>query len=293
MVKTARVSSFPDLKEKFDKESERVLVLPIWIKFPFLSAERQRHPVIFIFDEPLFLTVKELPKLPTIIPGKTSVILMGISTAMGRTVFLDSVVIISETGKMFTIFCPEITWGTVRCDKYFDNSDYSEEWKDDLVAAIQDSTGKVCYPRDSKSSSYMGQGARRCEISYSKKEKQSILNFLDGIKSKIETDNLEEIPSIKGDDQEEIASTKDDDQEEITYIKIGKKDTFYKEGTFYAVDIGDILEVLQRKPCGFTDQQCWEVLNLLTGKSGYLTADQVQSNHHVYTRKNRYPFQDR
>lgn len=178
IVRTSEVTSFPNIEKKFDKESTRILVLPIWGKCPSAAvSEYKDKDIVYIFDESLFLTVKDLPNLHKIISTKTSFALLSPIAATGRSIFLDSVIIISETGKMITIDCPKLQFGAVRCQKYNDIG--NQNWKNDLIVLLN-SKGNTYYQCDSVSKS-MGKYPNTCKILYNNKEKQLILDFLKGI----------------------------------------------------------------------------------------------------------------
>ena len=64
--------------------------------------------------------------------------------------------------------------------------------------------------------------------------------------------------------------------QDTDYVMVYGKDRF-------KVTTGDILEVIQIKPCrGNYYGTCWKVRNVKTGLTGYVMADKMKERHRVY-----------
>ena len=176
MSSTSGISDLPDIENKFDDASERIIVIPLWLTYPFVSAEGQTE--IYILGKPIFSTVRELPDLSTIIPAKTSLSLMGIATAVGKIIYIDSVIVISETGTMISIQCPNGS-GKVRCEQFYEDYVFPQ-WRNDIIHDLVKSNGKTVYP-DQSIKELIDSFPRQVEISYSIEELQSIIAFLEGM----------------------------------------------------------------------------------------------------------------
>lgn len=180
------VSSIPNIEDKFGKPTERILVLSVWEEYPpkvkVMQPERTRfrtnNKTFYFFGDPLLLTVNELPDLYNKIP-------ISENNWVGRryindVVIINGIVIISETGEMVRIFCYPKTWGKVRCETMND-SYINQEWRGDLVRAINESSGKLAYPDDAISGLYE-MFSKKYKIPWNSNNKETIIEFLNGIK---------------------------------------------------------------------------------------------------------------
>ncbi len=67
------------------------------------------------------------------------------------------------------------------------------------------------------------------------------------------------------------------------YIKIIEPDSVYAGGKVkYSLVPGDVLEVIRKKTCLGGTGECWEVRNIQTGETGFVSAKQMESIHYVY-----------
>lgn len=69
-----------------------------------------------------------------------------------------------------------------------------------------------------------------------------------------------------------------------TYIEVQRADTIHEYGEpKFSVAPGDVLKVIRSKTCRFGYGECWEVLNVKTGETGYVIAEKMKKWHRVYT----------
>jgi hypothetical protein len=67
------------------------------------------------------------------------------------------------------------------------------------------------------------------------------------------------------------------------YIKIIEPDNVYAGGKVkFSLVPGDVLEVIRKKTCLGGTGECWEVRNIQTGETGFVSAKQMESSHYVY-----------
>jgi hypothetical protein len=68
------------------------------------------------------------------------------------------------------------------------------------------------------------------------------------------------------------------------YIEIQGSDAVFEYGKVkYEVWPGDKLEIVAAQTCRGGKGLCWRVRNIKTGETGYVSADKMKENHHVYT----------
>lgn len=183
--KTSEISFLPNIQDEFGENSERVLVLPVWEKYPLLMARGLGFCAI---GDPLFLTVQDLTNLHNIIPSKTSVGLMGINAAIGKTIFFNGAIIISESGRIVTIHCENTTWKT-RCEKLHADS-LNQQWRDNIVQIFKKPRGRVTTPTNTIAEliynpSYPNNASitdNKFKMPSGDKEIRSIITFLNNIK---------------------------------------------------------------------------------------------------------------
>lgn len=68
------------------------------------------------------------------------------------------------------------------------------------------------------------------------------------------------------------------------YVEIKGSDVVYEdsEEVKYEVFPGDKLEILAAQNCRDGKGLCWKVRNVKTGEIGYVSADKMKENHHVF-----------
>ena len=82
----------------------------------------------------------------------------------------------------------------------------------------------------------------------------------------------------------EITVPPDSNPSQRTYVDVRSPEKIFIKGNMtFIVTEGDTLEVLQRKKCRSSDEECWAVRNIKTGDFGYVKADLIRSKHRVYT----------
>lgn len=70
------------------------------------------------------------------------------------------------------------------------------------------------------------------------------------------------------------------------YIEIKVPDSAYAGGKVkFSLVPGDILEVIRKKTCLGGTGECWEVRNIQTGETGFVSAKQMEFRHYVYTKE--------
>ena len=181
MIKTSGVTYVDDTKDIFTKGDEHVLVLPTWVNYSTLAAKRQQNKR-YSFGDPIFLTASELRDLSNLIPNKSTVALMGIANTFGRVVFIKNIIIISETGKVVTIFCPD-SLEKVRCNRH-EEFCLNEKWVTSLIQFFEDPYGERIDPFEYNTQQYYLKYllSEDFRISNSSREKRMIVDFLRNIK---------------------------------------------------------------------------------------------------------------
>ena len=164
----------PNIVSKFENESERILVLPIWKTWPAFTLPGERF---FMFGKPLFLTVKDLPELPDRIPRKTSVGIMVIDVFIGRLMYIDGITIISESGKIVSITRPTAKGET----EEFRENCFSQKWRDDLILELKESKGEIFFPSRAIKTLINRPFGGRFQITNSSEDKQAIIDFIQNI----------------------------------------------------------------------------------------------------------------
>ena len=170
-------------------ESDRILVLPIWEKHPVVEAGA-REPYILSFGNPLFLMVKDLSDLTNILPSKISVAYVSLGAVIGRIIFFNGIIIISEKGTMVTMSCPGNFRNPVASCTIHREVCVDTELKEEFIRLFKESKGEVSYSEKSILS-YIKTRPTHIEqpfkITNNSEEKQSIVEFLSGINDKCNT----------------------------------------------------------------------------------------------------------
>lgn len=192
LIKTSSVPPINILNNNFfENDNEKILVLPIWQKYPFVMSESSiSESSTLSLNEPLFLTVQDLPNLHNIIPSKTSAgMIIGPGGAIGRGVFFYGIMIISESGKL------------VWCKPNIDNSlllksHIFEKEKKELVRAFDEYS--EIHPTDASnvlftSNTWFFLDHMKLKIGYSSSDRNRIIKFLhrvDFVDKRIKPENI-------------------------------------------------------------------------------------------------------
>ncbi len=158
----------------FKNENERILVLPLWEKYPVvMSDESISESSTLSFDTPLFLKVKNIEEIHNLIPSKTSAgLIIGPGGGIGRGVFFYGIYIISESGR--------IMWLKSKYNKA--KLSYvgfiSEDGKKELIRAFQES--KEIYSSSALDMGFFSKSLK-LKINYNTDHRNDVINFINSI----------------------------------------------------------------------------------------------------------------
>lgn len=72
----------------------------------------------------------------------------------------------------------------------------------------------------------------------------------------------------------------------IAIIQIVEHDRVYEYGKEkYAVNKGDLLEVINAEKCRYKKAKCWEVYNTKTGQFGWVEVKRMKKKHKIFIKK--------
>lgn len=153
----------------FKNDDERILVLPVWQKYPAIITEQSiKESSTLSFGAPLFLKVKDIPGINKLISGKTTAgLLIGPMAAVGKGVVFDGYYIISESGR--------IIWLKNNIAKSFF---ISRQGKIELINTFQDSE-EVYLP--SASEVWLFMDKLKLIIHYNSSIRHDIINFISSV----------------------------------------------------------------------------------------------------------------
>jgi len=154
----------------FKNDDERILVLPVWQKYPVIISEQSiKESSTLSFGAPLFLKVKDIPGINKLIPGKNMAGLIGVGglVAVGRGVVFDGYYIIGESGR--------IIWLKNDIAKSFF---ISQQGKIELTNAFRDSD-EVYLPSASEVWIFMNK--LKLVIHYNSSIRNDVINFISGV----------------------------------------------------------------------------------------------------------------
>ena len=158
----------------FKNENERILVLPLWEKYPVVMSEKSiSESSTLSLSPPLFLKVKDIEEIHNLIPSKISTgMIIGPGGAVGRGVFFYGLYIISEFGR--TIFLKS----EYQKAKLSHAGFISEEEKKELVNTFRES--KEIFPSPA-SKIWFFTKSMKLKINYSSSCRNDIINFINDI----------------------------------------------------------------------------------------------------------------
>ena len=157
----------------FNNDNERILVLPVWEKYPVIISEQSiKESSTLSFGTPLFLKVKDIPGINELISSKTSAgLLFGPLVAVGKGVLFHGYFIIGESGR--------IIWLRKKVASSFF---ISQQGKKELIKGIRES--REVYSQTS-SDIWRFTGKLKLIIDYNSSARNDIVNFISSVDSGI------------------------------------------------------------------------------------------------------------
>ena len=162
------IDKYP-LSGLFKNDNERILVLPVWQKYPVIISEQSiEESSTLSFGTPLFLKVKDIPGINKLISGKTTAgLIVGPLVGVGRGVFFYGYYIISESGR--------IIWLKNKIAK---SVVISQQGKKELIKAFRESREVYSPPA---SDVWLFTGKLKLIINYNSSARNDIVNFISSV----------------------------------------------------------------------------------------------------------------
>ncbi len=161
---------FPEI---FLKESNKILVLPIWEKAPVYATEDTLENAKSYFGNPIFITASDMEEIHNIIPSTTNFGLVGAGVWFGKNSSIDIIYFISDTSQI-----------VVRMYRSLEHSWIGEKWKNELVETVkgnEKAKGEGFYAYRNEFL-WNALGEKEAKVNFPKKEKEQILSFLSAVK---------------------------------------------------------------------------------------------------------------
>lgn len=157
----------------FNNGNERILVLPVWQKYPVIISEQSiEESSTLSFGTPLFLKVKDIPGINKLISSKTTAgLIVGPVVGVGRGVVFDGYYIISESGR--------IIWLKNKIAK---SVFISQQGKKELIKAFRESR-EIYSPSSSDVWHFIGK--MKLIINYNSSTRNDIVNLISSVDSEI------------------------------------------------------------------------------------------------------------